>query len=39
VASYLLSVYCSAAVLAVVALAVLVDVEVGVYYDYTQNPV
>ncbi|MDR2740751.1 MAG: hypothetical protein LBB98_01145 [Treponema sp.] len=39
VASYLLSVYCSTAVLAVDALAVLEDVEVGDYYDYTQNPV
>jgi hypothetical protein len=39
VASYLLSVYCSAAVLADDALAVLEDVEVGDYYDYTQNPV
>jgi hypothetical protein len=33
-ASYLLSVYCSAAVLADDALAVLEDVEVGDYYDY-----
>jgi hypothetical protein len=39
VASYLLSVYCSAAILSVDALAVLEDVEVGEYYDYTQNPV
>jgi hypothetical protein len=39
VASYLLSVYCSAAVLSDDALAVLEDVEVGDYYDYTQNPV
>jgi hypothetical protein len=39
VASYLLSVYCSAAILAVDALAVLEDVETGDYYDYTQNPV
>jgi hypothetical protein len=39
VASYLLSLYCSAAILAVDALAVLEDVEVGDYYDYTQNPV
>jgi hypothetical protein len=39
VASYLLSVYCSAAILAADALAVLEDVEVGDYYDYTQNPV
>jgi hypothetical protein len=35
VASYLLSVYCSAAILADDALAVLEDVEVGEYYDYT----
>jgi hypothetical protein len=34
VASYLLSVYCSAAVLAADALAVLEGVEVGDYYDY-----
>ena len=34
VASYLLSLYCSAAVLADDALAVLEDVEVGEYYDY-----
>ncbi|MDR0848680.1 MAG: hypothetical protein LBN10_06525 [Propionibacteriaceae bacterium] len=33
-ASYLLSLYCSAAVLADDALAVLEDVEVGEYYDY-----
>jgi hypothetical protein len=39
VASYLLSVYCSAAVLAPDALAVLEDVEVGDYYEYTQQPV
>jgi hypothetical protein len=39
VASYLLTVYCSAAILAVDALAVLEDVETGDYYDYTQNPV
>ncbi|MDR1612926.1 MAG: hypothetical protein LBT97_09110 [Planctomycetota bacterium] len=39
VASYLLSVYCSAAILAVDALAVLENVEVGEYYEYTQNPV
>ncbi|MDR2638048.1 MAG: hypothetical protein LBB55_06895 [Zoogloeaceae bacterium] len=39
IASYLLSVYCSAAILATDALAVLEDVEVGDYYDYTQNPV
>jgi hypothetical protein len=36
VASYLLSLYCSAAVLADDALAVLEDVEVGDYYDYSQ---
>jgi hypothetical protein len=35
VASYLLSLYCSAAILADDALAVLEDVEVGDYYDYT----
>jgi hypothetical protein len=35
VASYLLSVYCSAAILADDALAVLEDVEVGDYYDYS----
>jgi hypothetical protein len=34
VASYLLSLYCSAAILADDALAVLEDVEVGNYYDY-----
>jgi hypothetical protein len=34
IASYLLSLYCSAAVLADDALAVLEDVEVGEYYDY-----
>ncbi|MDR0556561.1 MAG: hypothetical protein LBG43_01625 [Treponema sp.] len=39
VASYLLSVYCSAAILADDALAVLEDVEVGDYYDYTRDPV
>jgi hypothetical protein len=39
VASYLLSVYCSAAILADDAIAALDDVEVGDYYDYTQNPV
>jgi hypothetical protein len=39
VASYLLSLYCSAAILADDALGVLEDVEVGDYYDYTQNPV
>ncbi|MDR2477132.1 MAG: hypothetical protein LBD18_05035 [Treponema sp.] len=39
VASYLLSVYCSAAILADDAVAVLEDVEVGDYYEYTQQPV
>ena len=34
IASYLLSVYCSAAILADDAIAVLEDVEVGDYYDY-----
>jgi hypothetical protein len=34
VASYLLSIYCSAAILADDAVAVLEDVEVGDYYDY-----
>ncbi|MDR1885429.1 MAG: hypothetical protein LBQ56_04080 [Synergistaceae bacterium] len=34
VASYLLSLYCSAAVLADDAVAVLEDVEIGDYYDY-----
>ncbi|MDR0567891.1 MAG: hypothetical protein LBG87_01620 [Spirochaetaceae bacterium] len=38
-ASYLLSVYCSAAILADDALAVLEDVEVGDYYEYTQQAV
>jgi len=33
--SYLLSLYCSAAILADDAIAVLEDVEVGNYYDYT----
>jgi len=33
--SYLLSLYCSAAILAEDAIAVLEDVEVGNYYDYT----
>jgi hypothetical protein len=33
-ASYLLSLYCSAAILADDAIAVLEDVEVGDYYDY-----
>ncbi|MDR2053350.1 MAG: hypothetical protein LBP80_08040 [Treponema sp.] len=35
VASYLLSLYCSAAILADDAVAVLEDVEIGDYYDYT----
>ncbi|GHT71534.1 hypothetical protein FACS1894110_24780 [Spirochaetia bacterium] len=35
IASYLLSLYCSAAILADDALAVLEDVEVGEYYDYS----
>jgi len=35
IASYLLSLYCSAAILADDAAAVLEDVEVGDYYDYT----
>ena len=34
VASYFLSLYCSAAILADDAIAVLEDVEVGEYYDY-----
>jgi hypothetical protein len=34
VASYLLSIYCSTAILAEDAIAVLEDVEVGEYYDY-----
>jgi Phage capsid-like protein len=34
VASYLISIYCSAAVLTTDALAVLEDVDVGNYYDY-----
>jgi hypothetical protein len=34
IASYLLNIYCSAAILADDALAVLEDVEVGEYYDY-----
>jgi hypothetical protein len=34
VASYLLSLYCSAAILADDAIAVLEEVEVGDYYDY-----
>ena len=37
VASYLLSMYCSAAILADDAIAVLEDVEVGEYYDYTRD--
>jgi hypothetical protein len=37
VASYLLSLYCSAAILADDAIAVLEDVEVGDYYDYPIN--
>ncbi len=37
VASYLLSLYCSAAILADDAIAVLEDVEVGEYYDYNQK--
>ncbi|MDR1512185.1 MAG: hypothetical protein LBS56_01690 [Propionibacteriaceae bacterium] len=36
VTSYLLSLYCSAAILADDALAVLEDVEVGDYYDYNK---
>ncbi|MDR1868935.1 MAG: hypothetical protein LBQ82_03010 [Treponema sp.] len=36
VASYLLSLYCSAAILADDAIAVLEDVEVGDYYDYSK---
>jgi hypothetical protein len=35
-ASYLLSLYCSAAILADDAIAVLEDVEVGEYYDYNK---
>ncbi|MDR1351966.1 MAG: hypothetical protein LBK05_01690 [Treponema sp.] len=35
IASYLLSLYCSAAILADDAVAVLEDVEIGDYYDYT----
>jgi len=34
--SYLLSLYCSAAILADDAIAVLEDVEVGEYHDYTK---
>ena len=37
VASYLLSLYCSAAILADDAIAVLEDVDVGEYYDYDRN--
>jgi len=37
VASYLLSLYCSAAILADDAIAALEDVEVGEYYDYKQK--
>jgi len=37
VASYLLSLYCSAAILADDAIAVLEDVEVGNYYDYSKR--
>ncbi|MDR2819049.1 MAG: hypothetical protein LBB60_00745 [Desulfovibrio sp.] len=36
VASYLLSLYCSAAILADDAIAVLEDVDVGEYYDYSK---
>ncbi|MDR2860226.1 MAG: hypothetical protein LBV66_00140 [Elusimicrobiota bacterium] len=36
IASYLISVYCSAAILADDSIAVLEDVEVGEYYDYTK---
>jgi len=36
-ASYLLSLYCSAAILADDAIAVLEDVEVGNYYDYPNS--
>ena len=36
-ASYLLSLYCSAAILADDALAVLEDVDVGEYYDYSKR--
>jgi hypothetical protein len=38
-ASYLLSLYCSAAILADDAIAVLEDVEVGDYYEYTRREV
>ena len=37
IASYLLSLYCSAAILADDAIAVLEDVEVGEYYDYKRD--
>ena len=37
VASYLLSLYCSAVILADDAIAVLEDVEVGEYYDYDRD--
>ncbi|MBR0460261.1 MAG: hypothetical protein IJJ26_13580 [Victivallales bacterium] len=37
IASYLLSLYCSAAILADDAIAVLEDVEVGEYYDYSRD--
>ena len=37
VASYLLSMYCSAAILADDAIAVLEDVEVGEYYEYSRD--
>jgi hypothetical protein len=39
IASYLLSLYCSAAILADDAIAALEDVEVGEYYDYTRREV
>ncbi|MDR2400321.1 MAG: hypothetical protein LBD73_01550 [Deferribacteraceae bacterium] len=39
IASYLLSIYCSAAILADDAIAVLEDVEVGDYYDYSNRNV
>jgi hypothetical protein len=39
VASYLLSLYCSAAILAPDAIAALDEVEVGDYYEYTQQSV
>jgi hypothetical protein len=39
IASYLLSLYCSAAILADDAIAVLEDVDVGEYYDYTRAAV